>query len=151
MTGFEPLVLWFRQPTAASKVWILISSVSREQARILFLGREPWSSGYGRRLMFQRLGSNPGAVYWMYIYFSHIFVVRIVMFVRKDENKRKRGRGWPIFLKKEFYFCKSNFGFSSFPYRWLGAGDLNDMCLMLLCKVLSTAKYVTSGIFKQVK
>ena len=28
--------------------------------------------------------------------FSHLFVVRIVLFVRKDENKRKRGRGWPI-------------------------------------------------------
>ena len=29
-------------------------------------------------------------------HFSHIFVVKIVMFVRKDENKLKRGRGWPI-------------------------------------------------------
>ena len=28
---------------------------------------------------------------------SHTFGLRIVMFVRKDENKRKRGRGWPIF------------------------------------------------------
>ena len=28
--------------------------------------------------------------------FSHILVVRIVMCVLKDENKRKRGRGWPI-------------------------------------------------------
>ena len=33
--------------------------------------------------------------------FLHIFVVRIVMFVWKDESKRKRGRGWPIFTKKE--------------------------------------------------
>ena len=28
--------------------------------------------------------------------FSHIFVVRIVMFVWKDDNKQKRGRGWKI-------------------------------------------------------
>ena len=30
-------------------------------------------------------------------HFSHIFVVKIVMFVWKDENKLKRGRGWPFF------------------------------------------------------
>ena len=32
--------------------------------------------------------------------FSHLFVVRIIKFVWKDENKRKRGRGWPIFKKQ---------------------------------------------------
>ena len=44
------------------------------------------------------VSSNPSTVYWMDI-FSQIFVVRIVMFVLKDENKLKRGRGWPIFKK----------------------------------------------------
>ena len=60
--------------------------------------REPWSSGYGRRLMFQRL--------WVWIltpdrHFSNLFVVKTVMFVWTYENKRKRGRGWSIF-KKDF-------------------------------------------------
>ena len=32
----------------------------------------------------------------LYRHFSHIFVIKIVMFVRKDENKRKRGWGWTI-------------------------------------------------------
>ena len=32
--------------------------------------------------------------------YSHLFVVKIVMRVWKDENKWKRDRGWPIFLKK---------------------------------------------------
>ena len=36
-------------------------------------------------------------------HFSHIFVVRIVMFVLKDKNNRKRGRGWSIF-KKDYIF-----------------------------------------------
>ena len=50
------------------------------------LGRELWSSGYGRRLMFEKL--------------SHWFVVKIVLFVWKDQNKQKRDRGWSIcFLK----------------------------------------------------
>ena len=35
--------------------------------------------------------------------FSHIFVVKIVMFVWRDENKRKRGQGWSIFLKKPIF------------------------------------------------
>ena len=31
-------------------------------------------------------------------HFSHIFIVKLVMFVCwKDENKTKRGRGWPFF------------------------------------------------------
>ena len=63
---------------------------------------EPWSSGYGRRLMLQRL--------WVQIlapktdgHFSHLFVVKIVMCVWKDENKWKRGRGWPVLTNK--YKC----------------------------------------------
>ena len=39
--------------------------------------------------------------------FPHIFVVRIVVFVWKDENKWKRGRGWPIFVKKQLN-CNPN-------------------------------------------
>ena len=42
------------------------------------------------------MGSNPSTIYWMDI-FSHIFVVKIVMFVWKDENKLKRGQGLAIF------------------------------------------------------
>ena len=35
--------------------------------------REPWSSGYGSRLMFERSKcSNPGAIYWMDLKFFHI-------------------------------------------------------------------------------
>ena len=37
------------------------------------VGREPWSSGYGRRLMQQKgMGSNPSTVYWMDIF--HIYL-----------------------------------------------------------------------------
>ena len=54
-------------------------------------------------------GFESSTVYWMDI-FSHIFVVKIVMFVCwKDENKQKRGLGWPIiFLKwcKNLYILK---------------------------------------------
>ena len=65
----------------------------------LDIGREPWSSGYGRRLMFQRLGVQIPAPYTGWT-FSHLFVVKIEKCVWKDENKWKRGRGWPV-LKKE--------------------------------------------------
>ena len=66
------------------------------------LGASPWSSTYGRRLEFQRSWVRILVLFteWKY-HFSHIFVVRIIMFFfEKTENKWKRGRGWPIFLKK---------------------------------------------------
>ena len=60
----------------------------------MLIGREPWSSGYGRRLMCQRSWVRIPTCAWHY---SHLFVVKIVMMcVRKDENEWKRGRGWPI-------------------------------------------------------
>ena len=62
--------------------------------------REPWSSGYGRRLVFRRLWVRL-LVLDRHIIFSHIFVVRIVMmFVWKDENKWKEAAGMAHFLKK---------------------------------------------------
>ena len=55
-------------------------------------GREPWFSGYGRRLMFQRL--------WVQIPAPYIFVVQILMFVWKDENKNEKQTEDDPFKKK---------------------------------------------------
>ena len=33
-------------------------------------GREPWSSGYAKRLILEVVGLNPSTIYWMDI-FSH--------------------------------------------------------------------------------
>ena len=45
---------------------------------------------------------------WQHIldghFFTYVFLVTFVMCVWKDENKWKRGWGWPIFLKKD---CQS--------------------------------------------
>ena len=67
---------------------------------LCFEGREPRSSGFERSVVFRRSWVRIPAPYTDgRKKYSHIFVVRIVMFVWKDENKRKRGRGWPIFQK----------------------------------------------------
>ena len=42
--------------------------------------------------LWEVLSSNPGTVYWMDIF--HIYLLN--EFVWKEENKQKRGRGWPI-------------------------------------------------------
>ena len=48
------------------------------------------------------VGSNPSAVYWMDI-FSHYFLKNCIdVCLKMTENKRKRGRRRPIFLKKHF-------------------------------------------------
>ena len=68
----------------------------------VLLGREPWSSGYGKRLTIPKVvGLNPGTVYWMDI-FSHIFVVKIVMFLKRPKINEKEAGLAQIFFKKTF-------------------------------------------------
>ena len=47
--------------------------------------------------------SNRNTIYWMDI-FSHLYVVKILMFVWKDKNKWKSGRRWKYI--KKFYIIK---------------------------------------------
>ena len=64
------------------------------------IGREPWSSGYGKKLTSKVVGSNPGNVYWMDI-FSHIFFYKNcndVCLERPKINEKEAGVGQ--FLKK---------------------------------------------------
>ena len=63
--------------------------------------KQTWILGgsLGLVVMFQRLGVQIPAPYTGWT-FSHLFVVKIEKCVWKDENKWKRGRGWPV-LKKE--------------------------------------------------
>ena len=49
-------------------------------------------------------------------HFSHLFVVKIVICVWEDENKWKRGRGWPIFLKKKMAAYSVNWPQSCFTF-----------------------------------
>ena len=67
------------------------------------IGREHCSSDFGRRYMFRRSWVWIPALYTGWT-FSHLFHV---IFVWKDENKRKRGRGWAI-KKKELQSAKQN-------------------------------------------
>jgi len=65
--------------------------------------REPWSSGYGKRLTFhvpKVVGSNPSTVYWMDI-FTHLFVVKICTVCLKRPKINKKRPGLAHFLKKE--------------------------------------------------
>ena len=108
-TGLEPWLSWlsivkahWKDPFVASELAVcqlLLLTICAAKFNCICmrncLGRDLWSSGFGRRLMFQRS--------WVRIlahlldgHFSHLFVVKIVMCVWKDENKWKRGRGGPI-------------------------------------------------------
>ena len=80
------LTLWIVALVEAYLLWLKLKKN---------YGRWPWSSGYGRRLMSKVVGSNLSTVYWMDI-FSHLFVVGIVMFVWKDENKWKEAEDGPF-------------------------------------------------------
>ena len=85
-----PLVLNIKQtkpnpdPAWATGLSLIIG-VLGTSVNILF-GKRPWSSGYGRRLMFQRFEYKSRHCI-LDGHFSHLFVVKNVMCVRKDENK----------------------------------------------------------------
>ena len=62
------------------------------------LGREPWFSGYGSRLVFQRLWVWIPAPYTGWKFFTFI-CVKTVMFVWKCKNKLKKRPGLAHILK----------------------------------------------------
>ena len=87
----------------------LSGRASRATLQYFLFGRVPWSSGYGRRLMFQRP--------WVWIpapdtgwtwHFSHSFVVKIVLFVwkRPKINEKEAGDG-PFFFKKKYFLFRT--------------------------------------------
>ena len=76
-----------------------ISVGSGPWLRCKFFGLEPWFSGYGWRLMFWRSWVRIPSLYTRWTF----FVVTIVLFVKKDVNKLKRGRKLPIFLKNAIF------------------------------------------------
>ena len=62
--------------------------------------RESWSSGYGRRFMYRRLWVRIPALHTGWT-FSHLFGVKIVMFLcRKDGNKQKEAGNGLCSLKQ---------------------------------------------------
>ena len=61
------------------------------------VGWEPWSSGYGSRLMSEGHGFE-SQHHILDGHFSNIFVVQIIiMLAWRHVNKRKRGRDGPFF------------------------------------------------------
>ena len=61
-------------------------------------GREPWSSGNGRRLMYQRLWVQILSLYTGWTYFTNICCKNCNdVCLKRPKINDKRGRGWPIF------------------------------------------------------
>ena len=65
------------------------------------MGQEPWSCGYGRRLMFQRMWVRIPAPCTGWTFFTYISCEKCngVCLKRPIVND-KRGRYWPIFKKQ---------------------------------------------------
>ena len=89
---------WTRAPTMVhfrSIVGLYLNKVVPDKFRVdkvtlnaVVQWREPWYSGYGRRLTWQRSWVRILAPYTGYLF-------------EKTENKRKRGPGWPILKNKQ--------------------------------------------------
>ena len=64
------------------------SQVLLPQAKTSF-GWKPWSSGYGRRLMFE--SSNPSTGYWMNIFHINLRGKTYCFFLKKDDKEALNG------------------------------------------------------------
>ena len=112
------------------------------KGKLLQLG-EPWSSGYGRRLMFWRLWVLIPALYPGWAFFTSICCKIELMFTWKIP---KRVRGWPI--------LKSYFSNTLFTY--LHRNQCDQIGLLLKClgykvSYKKAQKFVTSrAILKNV-
>ena len=75
--------------------------------------------------------------------FSHLFVIKIVMCVWKDENKWKRGRGFSHFLKKNRYVTSD--------WLWTSSSFLYDhrSTIMLFKLADSVLRLVQTGRVKR--
>ena len=103
---------WIAKTNSNLKIdetWLTLAYYIRERYWIWFKsvfltiftmrGREPWSIGYGKRLVCEGRGFESQN---RILDFSHLFVVKVVMFVWTDEYEWKRGRGWHIWKKNNF-------------------------------------------------
>ena len=64
-------------------------------------GREPWSSGFGKRLTFQRLWVRIPAPYTGWTFFTYICCKICIVCLKKTENdKTKKRPGLAHFFKK---------------------------------------------------
>ena len=84
-----------RASNARRLCWQIFPMCHSATPQTILLGWEPWSCGYGRRLMFQRSWIRiPGPYTTGWIFFLHLFVVKIVKYVWKTKiNKKEAGVG----------------------------------------------------------
>ena len=105
------ILIKFEKKTALN--WIRNLSMKLRGKNHDPLIRNPWTNQIqlkGRSPGLLAMGddscSNPGAVYWMDIWtFFHFLICskNCIVCLKKTENKRKRGRGWPIFKRESNY------------------------------------------------
>ena len=70
-------------------------------AKSSLFGRETWSSGYGRRLMFWRSWVQIPALYTGWTFILCKFCNDVCL--KRPKINDKRGRGWSIFKKVNFH------------------------------------------------
>ena len=65
---------------------------------VLKIGREPWSSGYGRRIMFKRLWARILLPYtgWTWHFFTLICCISFVVSLKRLKTSKKEARVGPI-------------------------------------------------------
>ena len=84
----------------------------RRKVKLHLLGQEPWSSGFGRRLISWRSWVQIPAQYTGWTFFTYICCKNCSVCLKRRKYMKKMP-GWPIFKNVQFKFCRwmqSNFG-----------------------------------------
>ena len=139
--------------TSKNRCWLDVGSNSRKYwnqwiltffvRESITVGREPWSSRYGKRLTFQRLWIRILVLDtgWTRHFFTLICCKKCTVCLKKTENKRKSGRGWPI-LKK--YYCTADLPFDWFGYSCFVMSKYQHIylfCWIQTCKIGGEIEY----------
>ena len=92
-----------RDPSFTTWYILQIAYISQSTSSV---GHEPWSSGYGWQLMFERLRVRIPALYTGWTFFHIDLLQKIVLFVWEDQKYMKKRPGLVHFLKTKRHFTK---------------------------------------------
>ena len=79
-----------------SSHFYLLTFYKRADSTFNTKGREPWSSGYGWHLNFERLWVQIPAPYTGWTFLNIDFLYQFIVCVKRLKINQKRGLGWPI-------------------------------------------------------
>ena len=82
----------------------LVLPKTKKWIKFCFIGWDPWSSGYGKRLTLRRLLVRIPAPYTVWIFFTYFCCKNCIFIWKRPKINEKEARVGPLFKKNTFCF-----------------------------------------------